>query len=218
MRSNAEEGDGGLDRPSRHALRALAPILLAVALSACGHTHRVDRDIYGPGPGGSYRIGNPYSIKGVWYYPAEDPSYAAVGTASWYGHESAGDTANGERFDPRRLTAAHTTLPMPVLVRVTNLENNKSCVLRVNDRGPFVAGRILDVSEAAAEELGFRMQGTARVRVEYVGRADGQPPLAIASAPAPAPDQPRAAPLVPDTSTLNDAIAAMPPKSEVPAY
>jgi rare lipoprotein A len=103
---------------------------------------------------------------------------------------------------------------MPVLVRVTNLENNRSCVLRVNDRGPFIAGRILDVSEAAAEELGFRAQGTARVRVDYVGRADGKPPLGVAAAS----DASRAAFQTLDTSTLDDAISAIPPKGEIPAY
>ena len=193
--------------PSIRTLQILCGVVLTMALSACGGAHRIDRDIMGPGPGGSYRVGSPYSINGVWYYPSENPSYNAIGTASWYGREFGGNsTANGERFNPRRLTAAHTTLPMPVLVRVTNLDNNRSIVLRVNDRGPFVSGRILDVSEAAAEELGFRTQGTARVRVEYVGRADGQDSL-VASTP------------VPDTSTVQDAIAAIPPKSaDVPAY
>jgi rare lipoprotein A len=193
------------------ALQLVCGLVLMMALSACGGGHRVDRDIYGPGPGGRYLVGSPYSINGTWYYPAENPSYSAIGTASWYGREFHGNaTANGERFDARRLTAAHTTLPMPVLVRVTNLDNNRSIVLRVNDRGPFVSGRILDVSEAAAEQLGFRMQGTARVRVEYVGRADGQPPL-VAAAPLTG--------AAPDTSTVQDAIAAIPPKgAEVPAY
>jgi len=194
-------------------LQIVCGFLIMSALSACGGGHKIDRDIYGAGPGGRYLVGTPYSINGTWYYPAENPSYSVVGTASWYGREFHGNsTANGERFDSRRMTAAHTTLPMPVLVRVTNLDNNKSCVLRVNDRGPFVAGRILDVSEAAAEELGFRMQGTARVRVEYVGRADGKPPQVATAGQS-------EAPMTPDTSTLEDAIAAMPPKgAEVPAY
>jgi rare lipoprotein A len=149
-----------------------------LGLSGCGGAHRIDRDIYGPGPGGSYRVGNPYSINGVTYYPAEDPGYDQVGLASWYGNEFRGNaTANGERFNPRRLTAAHTTLPLPVLVRVTNLDNGKQIVLRINDRGPFVPGRILDCSRAAAEELGFADEGVARVRVQYVGRADGKNPV-----------------------------------------
>lgn len=155
--------------------RALTGLLLLADLAACGGGHRVDRNIYGPGPGGSYRVGSPYSINGIWYYPEEDPSYNQIGQASWYGRESSGNTANGENFDPHRLTAAHKTLPMPVLVRVTNLENNRSIVLRINDRGPFIPGRLIDVSEAAADELGFRVQGTAQVRVEYLGRADGKP-------------------------------------------
>jgi rare lipoprotein A len=170
--------------------RALIGLLLLVGLAACGGAHRVDRSIYGPGPGGSYRIGSPYSINGIWYYPEEDPSYNQIGQASWYGRESSGNnTANGENFDPRRLTAAHKTLPMPVLVRVTNLENNRSIVLRINDRGPFIPGRLIDVSEAAADELGFRLQGTAQVRVEYLGRADGKP-VEVVRPPAPTAAQP----------------------------
>ena len=150
-------------------------LLFLLGLSACGGAHRVNRDIYGPGPGGSYIVGAPYAVKGVWYYPSEDPAYDTIGLASWYGDEFRGNpTANGERFDPRRLTAAHTTLPLPVLVRVTNLENGRHITLRINDRGPFYPGRIIDVSRAAAEELGFADQGTARVRVQYMGRADGK--------------------------------------------
>ena len=150
-------------------------LIFLLGLSACGGAHRINRDIYGPGPGGSYIVGAPYAVKGVWYYPAEDTAYDAIGLASWYGDEFRGNaTANGERFNPRRLTAAHTTLPLPVLVRVTNLENGRHTVLRINDRGPFHPGRIIDVSRAAAEELGFADQGTARVRVQYMGRADGK--------------------------------------------
>jgi rare lipoprotein A len=158
----------------------LAPalaLLVLFGLSACGGAHRVNRDIYGAGPNGSYIVGNPYAVKGVWYYPAENTGYDAIGLASWYGDEFRGNsTANGERFDPHRLTAAHTTLPLPVLVRVTNLENGRQIVLRINDRGPFHPGRIIDVSHSAAEELGFAGQGTARVRVQYMGRADGKAP------------------------------------------
>lgn len=173
MRSqSAERRDRNRARPDL-AVAALL-VACALAMAGCGHSRRIDRDIYGPGPGGSYRIGNPYQIGGTWYYPSENARYDAIGVASWYGREFRGNsTANGERFDPRRLTAAHTTLPLPVLVRVSNLDNGRSIILRVNDRGPFVNGRIIDVSEAAAEELGFKDQGTARVRVRFVGRADG---------------------------------------------
>jgi peptidoglycan lytic transglycosylase len=213
MRCRAGDEQDGLARPGLRVLKILLGTALLLGLAACGGAHRIDGSIYGPGPGGSYRVGSPYSINGVWYYPAENPSYNAVGTASWYGREFRGSaTANGERFDPHRLTAAHTTLPMPVLVRVTNLENNRSIVLRVNDRGPFVPGRILDVSEAAAEKLGFRDQGTARVRVEYVGRADGEEPL-VASAPTGSIDQQGASAALSDMSGVEDAISAIPPKT-----
>ncbi|HJP22585.1 MAG TPA: septal ring lytic transglycosylase RlpA family protein, partial [Alphaproteobacteria bacterium] len=105
------------------------------------------------------------------YKPKEDPDYSFTGIASWYGQPFHGRrTANGETYDMNALTAAHKTLPMPVYVRVTNLINGRSLVLRVNDRGPFVNGRIIDVSRRAAQLLGFINQGTARVRVEMVDR------------------------------------------------
>ncbi len=119
-----------------------------------------------------YKIGKPYEQDGVWYYPREQPDYDETGVASWYGSEFHGQrTSLGEIFDANALTAAHRTLPMPVNVRVTNLENGRSLVVRVNDRGPFSKGRIIDVSRHAAELLGFKQQGTARVRVTYMGRA-----------------------------------------------
>jgi rare lipoprotein A len=119
--------------------------------------------------GGAYKVGNPYQIDGVWYTPKEDYSYREEGMASWYGPDFHGKrTANGELYDMHALTAAHRTLPMPCLVRVTNLENRRSAILRVNDRGPFARERILDVSKRAADALGFVGQGTARVRVEIL--------------------------------------------------
>lgn len=124
------------------------------------------------GAGGSYKVGRPYVIRGVRYVPREDPGYDQTGIASWYGPKFHGrPTANGETFDMYRVSAAHNTLPMPVMVRVTNLENGKSVVLRVNDRGPFARGRIIDLSYRAARLLDFVEQGTARVRVQYVGPA-----------------------------------------------
>jgi peptidoglycan lytic transglycosylase len=123
--------------------------------------------------GGSYRVGKPYQIGDSWYYPHEQPDYDETGIASWYGPTFYGKpTANGELYDGDGLTAAHRTLPLPVNVRVTNLDNGKSIVVRVNDRGPFAKGRIIDVSKRAAELLGFYAQGTAHVRVTYLGRAD----------------------------------------------
>ena len=122
--------------------------------------------------GGVYKVGNPYQINGIWYYPSENDKYDSTGIASWYGPQFHGKrTANGEIFDENQLTAAHPTLPMPVLARVTNLENGKSVIVRVNDRGPFAAGREIDMSKKAAELLGFMQKGTAKVRVQYIGRA-----------------------------------------------
>ena len=124
-------------------------------------------------PNPHYKIGSPYQVKGQWYYPKEDPLYDKVGLASWYGSQFQGrPTANGEIFDKARLSAAHKTLPLPSLVEVENLENGRSAVLRVNDRGPFVDDRIIDLSQAAAKALGFEQNGLAKVRVRYVGRAD----------------------------------------------
>lgn len=115
---------------------------------------------------GAYRVGAPYQIHGVWYYPAVDYNYDRTGVASWYGEQFEGRlTANGEIFDLNDLTAAHTTLPMPSIVQVTNLQNGRSLQLRVNDRGPFRDGRLIDVSRRAAQLLGFERQGTTLVRV-----------------------------------------------------
>ncbi len=123
--------------------------------------------------GGIYKVGQPYQIGDTWYYPREQPDYDETGVASWYGPTFYGrKTANGEVFDAEAMTAAHRTLPMPVNVRVTNLDNGKSVVLRVNDRGPFAKGRIIDVSEAAAKLLDFYGKGTARVRVTYLTNAE----------------------------------------------
>ncbi len=118
---------------------------------------------------GAYKIGNPYEINGVWYYPKEDYSYVAEGIASWYGPDfHNGITANGEVYDMHGLTAAHPTLPLPTMVRVTNKENGRSLIVRVNDRGPFVNDRIIDVSKRASQLLGFSEQGTAAVKVEVL--------------------------------------------------
>jgi len=119
--------------------------------------------------GGYYKVGDPYQINGVWYYPAEDYNYDETGIASWYGPGfHAKMTANGETFDQNDVTAAHRTLPMPSYVRVTNLENGRSLVVRVNDRGPYARGRILDLSRRSAQLLGIEGQGTARVRVQIM--------------------------------------------------
>lgn len=117
----------------------------------------------------TYKVGKPYQVKGVWYYPDEDWDYDETGIASWYGADFHGKaTANGEVFDMNAVTAAHKTLPMPSMVRVTNLENGRSVVVRVNDRGPFVNGRIIDLSRRSAQMLGMETQGTAKVRVQIL--------------------------------------------------
>lgn len=122
--------------------------------------------------GGRYQVGEPYQVAGRWYTPAYDPDYQATGKASWYGPNFHGRlTANGEVFDRNGISGAHPTLPLPSYVRVTNLDNGRSLTVRVNDRGPYTRGRVVDVSERAAEMLGFKTAGTANVRVEYVGAA-----------------------------------------------
>ena len=121
------------------------------------------------GQGGVYKVGKPYKILGKWYYPKEDYDYSEVGVASWYGKDfHAKTTANGEKYDMYSLTAAHRTLPLPSIVKVTNLENGRSLVLRVNDRGPYAKNRIIDVSKRASQLLGFQTQGTTKVRVEVM--------------------------------------------------
>jgi rare lipoprotein A len=148
-----------------------------------------------PKGGGVYRVGSPYMVAGRVYVPQDDPNYRAVGLASWYGDDFHGRaTANGEIFDADSISAAHPTLPLPSYVRVTNLSNGRSLIVRVNDRGPYHGNRIIDVSKRAAHLLGFTVRGTAWVRVEYVGRAamEGSNDRVLEatlrqSAPAPAP-------------------------------
>jgi peptidoglycan lytic transglycosylase len=125
-----------------------------------------------PKGGGKYLIGEPYEVAGWKYHPREDPSYDKVGQASWYGPQfHRRMTSNGEWFDMDYLSAAHPTLPLPSYVRVTNLENGRAVVVRVNDRGPFVGDRIIDMSRKSAEVLGFKQKGRANVRVQYLGPA-----------------------------------------------
>jgi rare lipoprotein A len=125
-----------------------------------------------PKGGGTFRLGKPYTVAGRTYVPEEDLNYRAEGLASWYGDDFHGRrTANGEVFDMTSISAAHPTMPMPSYARVTNTGNGKSLIVRVNDRGPFHANRVIDLSHRAAKLLEFDGRGTARVRVEYVGRA-----------------------------------------------
>jgi len=125
-----------------------------------------------PKGGGVYRVGSPYVVAGRVYVPQDNPHYRTDGVASWYGSDFHGrSTANGEIFDAEAITAAHPTLPLPSYVRVTNLSNGRSLIVRVNDRGPYAANRVIDVSKRSAYLLGFTVSGTAWVRVEYVGAA-----------------------------------------------
>ena len=125
-----------------------------------------------PRGGGRDMVGKPYKVKGKWYKPKEEPGYTKVGAASWYGDAFHGRlTANGEIYDMTHLTAAHPTMPLPSYARVTNTKNGASIVVRVNDRGPYAHGRVIDLSKRAAELLDYQHAGVAKVKVEYVGRA-----------------------------------------------
>ena len=128
---------------------------------------------------GDFKVGNPYKIKGRTYYPSEKYRHSETGVASWYGPGFHGKlTANGEKFNKRELTAAHKTLQMPSMVRVTNLDNGRSIIVRVNDRGPFAHDRVIDLSEKAAEIIGMKQAGTANVRIDLLEKES----LQIASA------------------------------------
>jgi rare lipoprotein A len=183
-----------LPRPARLALRLMAVSGVALATANCATSPqqklasgngidpkygvRASPRLYNEGDvipkgGGRRYTGKPYVVAGQTYVPKENPQgYVREGLASWYGSAFHGRmTANGEVFDRHSIAAAHPTLPLPSYARVTNLDNGYSMVVRVNDRGPYHAGRVMDVSEEAADALGFHRQGTARVRVEYVGKA-----------------------------------------------
>jgi rare lipoprotein A len=152
-------------------LNIAAALAVTLFLAACTGNNYPPQS-YTPTPaskGGTYKVGNPYKVLGKWYTPREDPYYDQTGIASWYGKKFHGRlTANGETYNMNGFSAAHKTLPMPVHVKVTNLDNGRTLVVRVNDRGPFVHGRIIDLSRRAAQELGFLEQGTTRIRVQVV--------------------------------------------------
>lgn len=196
----------------KRAMRAVAVTAAAFALASCASSDKFARKVdpkYGvassprvvelgervPKGGGVYRVGKPYMVAGRTFIPEENTSYRSEGLASWYGRDFHGRlTANGEVFDMESITAAHPTLPMPSYVRVTNLANKRSLIVRVNDRGPFHGNRVIDLSHKTAQLLGFKDNGVARVRVEYIGRAalEGSDDRRLASTlrhgePAPAP-------------------------------
>ncbi len=177
--------------PWRHAIRLVAlAALVAPMLAACGGGlgATVNRAAFGseygsvsprvttnPNPpkgGGRYQVGRPYTVRGNVYTPAEDPDYVATGDASWYGADFHGRrTANGEIFSANAITGAHPTLPLPSYVRVTNQANGRSVIVRVNDRGPYMPGRIMDLSYRAASMLGYVNNGHTNIKAEYVGPA-----------------------------------------------
>jgi rare lipoprotein A len=163
--------------------------MAGLVLTACA---TVQRPAGTAGLNGTMR---PYQVQGVWYRPAFQPDYDEVGLATWYGPESPNHrTADGEPFAVDVASAAHKTLPLPCLVEVTDLETGRRIRVRVNDRGPFVAGRIIDLSPRAARDLGIVGRGSARVRVRYLGPAPGAPPPSLAAAPSSPLADPRQSP------------------------
>ena len=150
-------------RPARRLARLAGAAAAILMLSACAGGN------FRPVSDSPVRIGKPYAVRGTTYVPAAAAAYDVVGYASWYGSESGNRTANGEKFRPGWVTAAHTTLPLPTYVEVTALDTGRRIVVRVNDRGPFAGGgRIIDLSRGAAEQLGMKAQGHAPVRVRRV--------------------------------------------------
>lgn len=145
-------------------------ITLSTFLAACGSSNvrmTADNKLPKGANGGVAKVGKPYPINGKMYYPRVQPDYDEVGIASWYGKQFHGKkTANGEIYNMNALTAAHKTLPLPTNVKVTNMQNGRSIIVRVNDRGPFVGDRIIDLSRRAAQILGFTVQGTTKVRIQ----------------------------------------------------
>jgi rare lipoprotein A len=178
--SAERRGHGAGERPSRLNPTWLVLTLGCLALAHCGWPGReagysprvVEEGEPVPKGGGSYRVGRPYNVNGRTYFPREEPNYRIEGMASWYGPDFHGRlTANGEVYDMHSISAAHTTMPLPSYARVTNLDNGRSVIVRVNDRGPYRRDRVIDLSIGTAKLLDFYSRGLARVRVEYVGRA-----------------------------------------------
>jgi len=158
-----------------YPIQYLVIVVLMAVLGACAETQFVAQTMKQVSKAdkkpslGNYKVGNPYQIKNVWYYPKIDYEYDETGIGSWYGAKFHGrKTANGEIYNMNGISAAHRTLPMPSFVRVTNLENGRTMNIRINDRGPYAHGRILDLSRRAAQLLGFEKQGTASIRVRIL--------------------------------------------------
>uniref|UniRef100_B0SY80 Endolytic peptidoglycan transglycosylase RlpA n=1 Tax=Caulobacter sp. (strain K31) TaxID=366602 RepID=B0SY80_CAUSK len=219
-------------RDPMRLLRGAALVALGCAgLAACAtptptripQATSTARPYFGPPPAGSTAglrgTEKPYQIRGIWYYPKAEPDYDEQGIGSWYGEQFHNRrTANGEVFDMDLPSAAHKTLPLPSIVEITNLDNGRKLKVRVNDRGPFVDGRIIDLSKAAAEQLGYGRAGVAHVRVRYIGPAGKTPfdqPRMIASAP---PREPRySAPTGSNLPPARPAYADPPPQAAIQA-
>lgn len=221
---------------SQKRFRVAAVLLASVSLAACATvqtapTRAPPTAAKGPAEPraqGGYKVGKPYQVNGVWYTPREEPDYDEVGIASWYGDAfQFRPTASGEPFDMYLPSAAHKTLPLQSIVEVTNLENGRSMRVRINDRGPFVQGRIIDLSRAAADELGMVRSGVARVRVRFVGVSPSvqPPPVMVASAPPRPAPRPAAPPIerreaatlpVVQTAQAQTIVPAAPPPAVLP--
>ncbi len=163
----------GLGAVARIAILAVGCLALAHCSSGPKYSDRVAADDEPvPKGGGTYKVGKPYNVNGRTYVPRENTLYRSEGIASWYGPDFHGkQTANGELYDMHALSAAHPTMPLPSYARVTDLDNGRSIIVRVNDRGPYVRNRIIDLSIGTAKALNFYGHGLAHVRVEYVGPA-----------------------------------------------
>ncbi len=175
---------------TQRTLKLFSLLTLMVVMAGCADTVSLRKEVGFsqrviskgqpvPKGGGHYKVGKPYQIAGKWYRPRAQPNYDRVGMASWYGDLFHGrKTANGEIYDMGDMTAAHPTLPLPSIVRVTNLANGRSVVVRVNDRGPYKQNRVIDLSKRAADQLGYTKKGIAKVRVQFLRPAPLSPRVA----------------------------------------
>jgi peptidoglycan lytic transglycosylase len=214
-----------MDRAHRVRADRLAILLLAGAsLAACATPKYAVHDGAAPAPYAAAPSGprlkgtdQPYQVGGIWYVPHDQPHYDETGIASWYGDAfNMKATADGEIFDMNQVSAAHTTLPLPSMVEVTNLDNGRRLVVRVNDRGPFVGGRVIDLSRAAAQELGYDRAGLAHVRVRYIGPAPLAGPGAGVRYARAAPPAPSSAPTRRPADEDIFATAALDPPAAIP--
>ena len=202
--------------PQVHVPQVAMPAPMPRAAAPVFEQSRIDSDLYK-----HQKVGKTYTIMGKSYTPKHEPGYDVEGIASWYGDKFHGKpTATGEIYDKNDLTAAHKTLPLNSMLYVTNLENGKSLMVRLNDRGPFIGDRIIDLSEAAADALGTKGQGLGKVRVQYAGPADPMAAQRSVAAPQPRPmiaEAPRPVAPVPTPSTPEYRPLRQQPMNEAPA-